>query len=65
MGGILCKVVCDWLCYYFRELSCMQVILLLVTSKVNVTVANVCKSELLLGNLNIAANHMQNLVYGC
>ena len=58
------EIVCDWLYYYFREFSCMQAMLHLVTSQVKVTVVNVCNSELLLGNLKFAANHMQNLLYG-
>jgi len=37
----------------------------LVTSKINVTVVHVCNRELLLGNLNFAANHTQNLLNGC
>lgn len=59
------EIVCDWLYYYFREFSCMQAMLRLVTSKVNVAVVNVCNSELLLGNLKFAANHIQNLLNGC
>lgn len=39
-------------------------VLRLVTSKINVIVVNVCKSELLLGNLNFAADHTQNLLNG-
>jgi hypothetical protein len=51
VGEIVYKVVCDWLYYYFREFSCVQAMLRLVTSKINVTAVNVCESELLLGNL--------------
>jgi len=36
----------------------------LVTSKMNVTVVNVFKSELMIGNLNFATNHTQNLLNG-
>jgi hypothetical protein len=59
----MCEVVSDWLYYYFREFSCMQAMLRLVTSKINVTVL-VCKSELLSGNINFAANRAQNLLNG-